>query len=96
VPDDGEAGRSHPALARLTSGVWRRNQLLNHHHFVSHTVGSVPFRCGSRQRELLLVVLDHLLALCLRQVIRVADRVYTAAASPMKLIFPSAGPTDRC
>jgi hypothetical protein len=55
-----------------------------------------PLRCGSRQRELLLVVLDHLLALCLRQVIRVADRVYTAAASPMKLIFPSAGPTDRC
>ena len=50
----------------------------------------------SRQRELLLVVLDHLLALCLRQVIRVTDRVYSAAASPMKLIFPSAGPTDRC
>ena len=53
-------------------------------------------RRDSLQRELLLVVLDHLLALGLRQVIRVADRVYSATASPMKLIFPSAGPTDRC
>ena len=57
---------------------------------------TVPHERGSLQRELLLVVLDHLLALSLCQVIRVADRVYAAAASPMKLIFPSAGPTDRC
>jgi hypothetical protein len=55
-----------------------------------------PFSGGSRERELLLVVLDHLLALCLRQVVRVADWVYSAAARPIKLIFPSAGPTDRC
>ena len=46
--------------------------------------------------EYILIVLDHFLALYLRQVIQVADRVYSAAASPMKLIFPSAGPTDRC
>ena len=62
----------------------------------SHTVGSLPLIGGSRQRELMLVVLDHLLALCLGQVIRVADRVYSAAASPMKLVLPSAAPTDRC
>ena len=53
-------------------------------------------RRGSLQRELVLVVIDHLLALGRREVIRVADRVYSATASPMKLIFPSAGPTDRC
>src|SRR5262249_39630405 len=50
----------------------------------------------SLKRELVLVIREHLLALCLRQVIRVTDRVYSSAAGPMKLIFPSAGPTDRC
>src|SRR5690242_18514330 len=50
---------------------------------------------GSLQRELLLVVFGHLFALCLRQVIRVADRIYSAAEGPMKLVFPSAGPTGR-
>ena len=62
----------------------------------SPTVGSLPLIGGSRQREFTLVVLDHLLALCLGHVIRVADWVYSTAARPIKLIFPSAGPTDWC
>ena len=37
---------------------------------------------GSFQKELLFVVLDHLLALCLR---RVADRVYSATARPLPI-----------
>jgi hypothetical protein len=45
------------------------------------------FSGGSRLRELLLVVLDHLLALCLRQVIRVTDWVYLAAAPDRADIF---------
>jgi len=56
---------------------------------------SQHFSDGSGLRELLLVVLDHLLALGLRQVIRIADRVYSTAASTVKLICPGAGTTDR-
>jgi hypothetical protein len=37
---------------------------------------------------MLLVILDHFLALGLRQVIRIADRVYSATESPMKGSIP--------
>src|SRR6516162_5585711 len=54
------------AMRRSPCGVRLRAILARVAEETSHTVGSLPFRGGSRQRELLLVVLDHLLALCLR------------------------------